>query len=356
MRFRPRLALAAGACLTAATMLAACSSGTTTSASGHASKHSYTVYLSNNFVGNDWRVQMEKTAQAAVNHAPLQGRVNLKVENSDNTVSAQIATLNSIIQQHPDAIVLDPGSPDGLNPVIQRACQQHILVVSFDQQDTASCSYQVHTDFTTSSQLGASWLAKTLNGTGNIFEDTGLAGASISQTITNGFSTALKQYPNVHIVGTYQGQYALGPEQQGVSSLLAAHPNVNGILSQGYCTGAMSALQNAGRPLVPMYCQAYNGTLVAAAQKKVPVIITANPAWLGAQAIKEAVDILDGKAPASKEIVVPSPCFVTNNVQPNGASCEQVQLGKNAYPNLPPGMTLPVSPPWTNIQPSEVAG
>ncbi|RUU51517.1 sugar ABC transporter substrate-binding protein, partial [Mesorhizobium sp. M2C.T.Ca.TU.002.02.1.1] len=36
--------------------------------SGHAeAKKTYAIYLSNNFVGNDWRQQMERVANVAVN-------------------------------------------------------------------------------------------------------------------------------------------------------------------------------------------------------------------------------------------------------------------------------------------------
>ena len=56
----------------------------------------------------------------------------------------------------------------------------------------------------------------------------------------------LKKYPDIEVIGNYNGEYALGPEQAGVASLLAAHPDVDGILTQGYGTGAMKALTDAG--------------------------------------------------------------------------------------------------------------
>ena len=48
--------------------------------------------------------------------------VNLKIENVDNTVQAQINSLEQHhIQQHPDAILVDAGSATALNPTLQRA-------------------------------------------------------------------------------------------------------------------------------------------------------------------------------------------------------------------------------------------
>src|SRR6478752_2249190 len=70
----------------------------------------YTIYLSNNFVGNDWRQQMERVAGVSVRKGPLAGRVDLKIENVENTVEAQINSLNNIIRSKPDAILIDAGS------------------------------------------------------------------------------------------------------------------------------------------------------------------------------------------------------------------------------------------------------
>src|SRR5919198_2985410 len=82
----------------------------------------YTVYLSNNFLGNDWRQQMERVAKVSVTKGPLAGRVDLHVENVETTVQAQINSLNNIIRRRPDAILVDAGSGSALNPTLHRAC------------------------------------------------------------------------------------------------------------------------------------------------------------------------------------------------------------------------------------------
>ena len=103
------------------------------SAKAMAEGKKYTIYLSNNFVGNDWRQQMERVATVSVNKGPLAGRVDLKIQNVENTVQAQINSLNNIIRAKPDAILVDAGSDTALNPTIKKACDAGIVVVSFDQ-------------------------------------------------------------------------------------------------------------------------------------------------------------------------------------------------------------------------------
>ena len=93
----------------------------------------------------------------------------------------------------------------------------------------------------------------------------------------------------------YVSNYALGDEQAGVASLLAANPQIDGILTAGYGTGAIQALKDAGRPLVPIVMFAYNGSATACAEEPgLKCFIYTHPPYLSAEAIKLAVDILDG--------------------------------------------------------------
>jgi ribose transport system substrate-binding protein len=326
-------------------------------APGHARAAApYVFYLSNNFVGNDWRVQMENEARVLVNKPPLKGKVLLKIENSDNTPTAQIASLNSIIQTHPAAILVDAASPDALNNVLTRACGQGILVLSFDQVVTATCAWKIESNWVKMSTDLALWMALTLHGKGNVFVDRGLAGAPISLVLFHAYTSVLARYPHIHIVGYFNGNYALGPEQSGVAALLAAHPNVDGILTQGYATGALHALQGARHRLVPVVGFSYNGTLVTCARVHATCMVGSNPAWLSALAAKIALQVLEGKTPNKPQhVLLQTPLFESNNVRIPGAMISKIQLGVNAFPNLPAGLTIPFSPPWARVTPQEVA-
>src|SRR5215213_10563532 len=185
-------ALLAGSVL-AGTIVLAASARTTGSSSGAATK--YTIYLSNNFLGNDWRQQMERVAKVSVEKGPLAGRVDLKIENVENTVQAQINSLNNIIRQKPDAILVDAGSDSALNPTIKKACDAGIVVISFDQVVTEPCAYALESDWNRIPAVLAEWMADQLKGKGKVFVDRGLAGAPISAQLENGYLEVLKKYP-----------------------------------------------------------------------------------------------------------------------------------------------------------------
>ena len=320
----------------------------------------YTIYLSNNFVGNDWRQQMLRSAEIAVKKPPLGGRVDLRIENVETTAQAQINSLNNIIRTMPDAILIDAASATALNLTIDKACKAGILVIAFDQVTTAECAYGVDTDW---SRVGASeveWIARKLGGKGKLLADRGLAGAPVSDLLLNGYVDSVKKYPGFEIVGYFNGDYSLGPEQAGVANLLAAHPQVDAILVQGYGAGAIRALQDAGRKVVPVTGSSFNLSTVTCAQTVgAACMLTSNPPYLSAEALKLAVEILDGKMPPQKHIFVAAPFLTTDPVPSKifpDAVMEKIVVGKNAFPDLAPGLCLPFSPSWVEIKPQELGG
>lgn len=332
----------------------------TTSVTYGDTKKPYVIYLSNNYVGNDWRQQMLRSADIAAKKPPLAGRVDLKVEVVDTTIQAQISSLNSIIRTKPDAILIDAGSGEALNPTIQKACDAGIVVVAFDQIVSAPCAYTMESDWVMAPQVEAEWMAAKLNGKGKILVDRGLAGAPISDQLQKGFEGVIKNYPGIEVVGYFNGNYALGPEQAGVAALLAAHPQVDGIFVQGYGAGAIKALQDAGRPIVPVTGSPFNLSTTTCLQTAgAQCILAPNPAYLSAEALKLAVDILDGKKPPEKAIKLHNAFLTTDPAQSKlfpEATMTKIAVGVNAFPDMAPGLFLPVSPDWVEITPAEAAG
>jgi ribose transport system substrate-binding protein len=333
----------------------------------------YTFVLSNNFLGNDWRPQVEKLAQLTVKLPPFAGKVNLKIVNSSNTNQAQIGDLNSIIETKPDAIILIPGSSTALDPAIQRACSAGILVLTLSAPVTAPCAINFNQDFYSGNVVMGEWMAKVLKGTGSVFIDHGIPGLSISKLIESGFRAGLKKYgPNIKVVGTYNGQYAAGPEQAGISSLLTAHPDVSGVMTQGYCTPVFNALKAAGKPAVPAICYGYDGEMTACAQSGHECAILTNAPGQVQSTMELALGILQGTKPKPHSgyaqkywVSYPMTVYVTatpkvNLVKPNVPlfTIQTLKSGVNFFPKLAAGLSLP----YTNsnyaklITPEEAAG
>lgn len=325
----------------------------TTSTAQASSKSSYTFVLSNNFLGNDWRPQVERLAELTANVPPFKGVVNLKVVNSTDTNQAQIADLNSIIETKPNAILLLAGSSTALDPDVTRACAAGILVLTLSTPIGASCAINLDQNFYQGNQAMGQWMAKAMHGTGSVFVDSGIAGVQSSTSIEAGFLSGLKKYgPKITVAGTYAGEYASGPEQAGISSLLTAHPNVGGIMTEGYCTPAFNALKAAGLKPVPVVCYGYNGEMEACAAAGHECAILTNTTGQVQLAMQIALNILQGKAKKPTG-VVPYPMYmyitatpmVSLHVSGLVTSVQVLKSGVNFFPNLSPGLSLPYTLP-----------
>ena len=308
------------------------------------------VFLSNSFVGNDWRVEMENVAMAASKKEPFASRFDFKIINVENNPETQAASLDNMVQQGAKVILVDASSPTALNASINRACDAGVIVISFDQVVTADCAYKIDSDFSKAAAWGGLWLAKKLNGKGNVVFDRGLPGAPISKVLEDGGKASFAKYADVKVVCEFDGQYAEGPTEQGITSCLAANPKVDAIFTQGYCTSAVRALKAANRPMVPMYCQAYNGNYLALLNEAgISGIVTANPPGLSALAMQTALDLLDGKKIDNKQIRIDSPVYVTDTSIDIGTKVNMIEKDVVAFPDLPPGLTFPALPPGLSI-------
>src|SRR5262245_21496045 len=101
----------------------ACSSGAPSPGnSGGTANRKLKIALSNSFIGNTWRVEMENVFKAACGMAPYKDQVDCTVFNAGNDVATQTQQISNLIAQKVDGIVINAASASGLNGVVQQAC------------------------------------------------------------------------------------------------------------------------------------------------------------------------------------------------------------------------------------------
>ena len=252
------------------------------------------IALSNSFVGNDWRQNMQKVATYVAESDLWKDRVTLDIINCENTAEAQSASIDALILDDYDAILVDAASATALNPALQRALDAGIVVVSFDQvvQMDGVVKYGISYD-KLAAEL-AKYLVKAIDGEGNIVVDRGLAGASGSVPLYDAAKAVFDQYPDITIVAEFDSNFAEGDTLTGMQAALAANPSINAVYTQGYVAPVITALEEAGHELVPIAGWNYNGSVMAIAQNNCDGVIACCGTGFGADAMAIAVDMLEG--------------------------------------------------------------
>jgi ribose transport system substrate-binding protein len=225
-----------------------------------AAQKKWKIALSNSFIGNKWRIEMENLFKAGCQMPPYKQQVECSVFNSGNDVSKQTQQMSNLISQGVDAIVINAASPTGLNGIIGQACARGILVVSYDNVVTAPCALKVNTDQFKFGQVLATDLAKRLNGKGNVIMVTGVPGTFVDQERNKGADSVWKKNPGIKVVARYTGMWDSSTAQRNTAAQLPSLPTVNGVWAQGGTDGVLKAFIDAKRtPLPPTAGEAENG-------------------------------------------------------------------------------------------------
>lgn len=208
------------------------------------------IALSNSYAGNSFRQEMIKMWSLSANDAIKNGVIaKAKVVNADNSASEQESQIEDLILQGWKAIAIDAASPTALNGVIAKACHAGVVVVTFDSMVTAPCAYKVAYDNVKMGRIEADFVAKALDGKGNVLEIRGMPGTSVDMDIHKGIAEGFKDDPGIKIVGTVYGDWTQSVAQKQVASILPSLPAIQAVVTQGGDGfGAYQAFKSANRP------------------------------------------------------------------------------------------------------------
>ncbi len=287
----------------------------------------FKIALSNSYIGNKWRIEMENVWKAALGMEPFKSEVEGSWFNSGNDVSKQSQQISDLIARRVDAIVVDAASPTGLNGILKQASERGILVVSFDNIVTEPAALKVNTDQVAFGKQLADWLAKKLNGKGNVIMVTGVAGTSVDEDRNKGADEVWAKNPGIKVVNRYTGMWDSATAERNTASILPSLTTIDGIWCQGGTDGVLKAFIAANRPLPPTAGEAENGFrkfMLGYEGHKVEGISIGQPPFLSVISLALAQRIL-AKTYPKKDVTIPFP-FVTN---------ETVKEGVTVFPNLP---------------------
>jgi ribose transport system substrate-binding protein len=216
---------------------------------GAEAKDTFTIGLSNGWVGSEWRTQMIDEAETAAKAWAAKG-VTVKTEAQSATVDVpgQIAQLRNFINEGVDAILLNPNSPTAFDPITAQAKAKGILVIATDQEVTSKDALYVGIDQKDWAMKSAEWLAKTLDGKGNVVCINGVAGHPANQARVAGYKEVFAKYPDINILNEVNADWDEAKGQQAMQNLLGTYPHINGVWVQdGMAAGAWRAIEAAGK-------------------------------------------------------------------------------------------------------------
>jgi ribose transport system substrate-binding protein len=258
----------------------------------------FKIGLSNGWVGSEWRTQMIDEAKAAAEKWKEKGvNITVEVQSANVDVPGQIAHVRNFISEGVNAIIINPNSPTAFDPVFAQAKEAGILVIATDAEVSSPDALYIGIDQKAWGAAGAEWLAKTLDGKGNVVAINGVAGHPANEMRVAGYKEVFAKYPDIKLVNEVNANWDQAQGQQAMQNLLATYPDINGVWVQdGMAAGAWKSIMDAGK----------TGSIAATGEIRKDFIdiwtkeklnsgASVNPPGVMASALNVAVLMLQGK-------------------------------------------------------------
>jgi ribose transport system substrate-binding protein len=262
-----------------------------------------------------------KAFQGAVDEVKRLGGTPIALDAGRNG-NRQIAQIQTLIAQKPDAIVEQLGTATVLEPWLQKIRQAGIPLFTIDTASPSSINDTTSDNFFIGEQLALK-LINDIHGEGDILVFNGFYGVPVCAIRYDQLKAVLKYYPKVHIIqpelrdvipNTVQSAYAQ------VSQLLAKYPKgqVAAIWSAWDVpqVGATQAVDAAHRDEIKTY--SVDGspdvvTLVKDPKSSAAAVVAQQPALIGKTAVDNVARYLAGDHTLAPYTYVPSILVTKDN-------------------------------------------
>ena len=285
--------------LTLALVAAACGSGE--QAGGEAAgADGYRIAVIPKSVGFDFWATVKAGADSA---AAEQGNLEViwKGMNDETDIAGQIALVESFITQQVDAIVIAAADSRGLVPVLRRAGEAGIPVITIDSNTDPQVSASfIATDNLAAAAAAADLIAEALGGEGKVALIPYIPGASTSNDREQGFKDGLTQYPGLELVATQYSNSDYGRAMAVAEDILTAHPDLNAIFAANEPTvlGVAQAVKTRGLAgqITLVGFDASSREIEGVRDGSILGLIVQNPFMMGYEGVMQAVKAIEGEA------------------------------------------------------------
>ena len=258
----------------------------------------YKIAYADASVSNSWRIMAKANWDYSVGEK-YKDKVDPLYTDANDSIPKQISDCEDLITKGAQAIVLAAVDVEALNPTIKKIVDQGVAVIILERLVTSK-DYTVFID-TDNSMLGVihmEYICQKLCGKGNIVIIGGIPGSGATVDILHSYEEVLKKYPDVKVLGTDYGYYTRDKGRAVMENFLTAFPKIDGVaaISGNHGLGVYEAVKAAGRvkEVKAWVGDDVNGWMKVVCADKLPAVTVPLPTFCTQDAVKAAIDLLDG--------------------------------------------------------------
>jgi len=284
--------------------------GETVSGAKYRKNPPFRIGFSNGFSGNTWRTEcLYALKKEAAQHKDI---ADLIIVDGQGDIAKQVNDIENLVSQNVDAILCIPNSGSSVAPALRDATKQGVVTVPFNLPiDGEAWTAYTGTDPQKKGFELGKWLRGALDDTGKIVALGGLPGNSYTAAAWAGAQKAMEG-SKIQVLAFRDASWEEDKAKVIMADLIAAYPQIDGVWCDGSqdAAGAMKALLDAKRPLVPVCGDDYNGLLKLYDQQKANypkfnIGLLSEPSWESVVVLRIALKLLNGEDVPKRQIIEP---------------------------------------------------
>ncbi len=218
----------------------------------------------------------------------------------ETDIAGQVGLVESFINQRVDAIVIAAADSRGLVPVLRRAVEAGVTVITIDSNTDPQVSASfIATNNEEAAATAADLIAEALHGQGTVALIPYIAGASTSNAREQGFRNRLAAYPGLELVATQYSDSDYGKAMTVTEDILTAHPNLDAIFAanEPSVLGAAQAIRSRSMEgsVVLVGFDASPRQIEGIRDGSIYGLIVQDPRRMGYEGVKQAYAVLNGE-------------------------------------------------------------
>ena len=267
-------------------------------------------------LGNPYFVALTKGVTAEAKS--INPNVRVVSTSADYDLNKQFTQIDNFIASGVNVIILNAVDPNAILPAIKRAQKAGIVVVAADVVANGADA-TVETDNVMAGRLSCEALAKDIGGKGNVIIENGPQVSAVTDRV-KGCKEALAKSPDIKILSSDQD--GKGSRDGGLAVMqgyLIRYPDIAGVftINDPQAIGSELAAKQSHRSGIVITSVDGAPDIVAALQAPGAVIkasASQDPYTMGKLAMKNADEIMNGKPPAQKVILMTPKLITKANV------------------------------------------
>jgi ribose transport system substrate-binding protein len=219
----------------------------------------------------------------------------------ETDIAGQIAIIEDYINKGIDAIVLAACDAQGLIPVLEKAKQKGIPVITIDSGVDSDIPISfIATDNILAAQKAAQKLAELIGEKGKVACIPFVPGAATSNWREQGFVDEIKKYPNIELLPIRYSQSEVAVGMAVTEDILTGHPDIKGIFAanEAGTIGVIQALKTKNKigQVKVVGFDAASNEVTALQASEIDALIVQDPFKMGYEGVKAAMMTLKGES------------------------------------------------------------